>query len=498
MLPPRNIAVLSCISLLLMFSSSCLRIAEKERPRMQAGNSSLAQEGKIPKSPYAIKSKPLDFVPPKPEKISLENGLSLYFLENHELPLVVVQAKTRVGSIYDPPDKVGLAGLTGEVMRTGGTESWSGAELDARLEATAAELANSIGAEASEAVLDIRKQDLEMGMRMFAEMLRFPRFEEEKVEIGKKSRLESIRRRNDNPSAIAQREFQRLLYGKDSVWARIPQPQTIRAITRQDLVAFHAKYYHPANTSIGISGDLTKEEAIALASASFGDWQNIPVQFPEIKPIDPHVATGAYFVDRNIPQSIILMGHFGYRRHDPAQLALTLLNEIFGAGGFTSRLMRAIRTDQGLAYSTYGYISKGTDLGVFLMSAETQVASTAKAAELMRQEMRKMVSGPVEQEELQLATDAEVNRFVFPFDSPAQVVSLQMDLDFHGYPQDWLANYVPNLRKIGIHEVEDAAQKFLDPEKMLMVVVGNMQQIRGDIERLGFGEPREIQLDPVE
>ena len=109
-----------------------------------------------------------------------------------------------------------------------------------------------------------------------------------------------------------------------------------------------------------------------------------------------------------------------------------------------------------------------------------------------------MVSRPPSEEELQLQTEAEVNRFVFPFDSPAQVVSLQMDLDFHGYPQDWLANYVPNLRKIGVREVEEAARRFLQPEKMFMVVVGNMKLVRGDIQRLGFGEPREIQLDPVE
>ena len=429
----------------------------------------------------------------------MPNGLKVYFFEDHELPLIRVGVKIRVGSIYEPAAKIGLAGICGEVMRTGGTKSLSGNAIDEKLEFIGAELGNSIGQETGGASLDVRKQDIETGMRILAEMLRSPQFEPGKIELAKRARLDGIRRRNDDPSGIAEREFPRLLFGKESPWVRISQPQTIKAVTRKDLVDFHARYYHPNNMMIGITGDIQRDQALELVEKFFGDWPIKKVDFPAVARINPNdIKPGAYIIPRPVPQSTVLIGHFGYKRLDPAQLPLTLFNELFGIGGFSSRLMREVRSNRGLAYSTYGYISKGTDLGEFIMSAETKASSTEEAAKVMIDELRKVVTGPITEEELKLARESEINRFVFNFESPAEIVSLRMDLDFFGYPSDWLQTYVERLRKITTSDVLAAAQKFLHPDKMIVLVVGDPGKFAKPLSDLGIGKPVEVKLDPVE
>ncbi|MBN1868097.1 insulinase family protein [Candidatus Sumerlaeota bacterium] len=454
--------------------------------------------GGIASHPSELEYPELKFSPTAPEIAMLPNGLKVYLYEDHDVPLVVARALTRVGSIYEPADKLGLASLCGEVMRTGGAGPWTGSEVDEQLEFVSAELGNSIGQETADASLDCRTQDLDLGLRILAEMLRRPRFETEKLEIAKANRLEGIRRRNDEPGGIAQREFMRLLYGKKSPWARIEQPDTIRAVSRDDLVAFHARYFHPNNMILGVSGDFERDAMLQAIRKYFGDWERADATFPMLELADREVKKGVYVVERDLPQSVVVAGHFGYRRLDPAQLPLTLFNQIFGTGGFSSRLTREIRSNRGLAYSAWAYIAKGTDVGSFRMACETKAPSTLEAIEAMIDELRKVKTGPIEQDEFDLALESETNQFVFLFDSSARIVSLKMDLDFYGYPRDWLETYLDRLRRLEPEDVLAAAQKFLEPDDLIVLVVGDPSKSDKPLSSLGLGEPIPLELDPVE
>ena len=206
--------------------------------------------------PRQMKFEPVTFTPPDAERMVLENGLVVFLLEDHELPLVTVSAMMRTGSWLDSAEKTGLAGLTGNLMRTGGSAKMSAQRVDEELERIAAGISFSIGEESGSATLDVLKKDLETGLRIFADLLRAPAFESERVELAKLQAIEGIRRRQDQPGSIAAREFAKLMYGPAHPYARESTVESITKITRDDLAEFHRRTIHPNGLIVGVSGSM--------------------------------------------------------------------------------------------------------------------------------------------------------------------------------------------------------------------------------------------------
>ena len=225
--------------------------------------SAMAETSVLP-DPRQMKFEPVTFTPPDVERLVLENGLVVFLLEDHELPLVTVSAMMRTGSWLDPAEKTGLAGLTGNLMRTGGSAKMSAQRVDEELERIAAGISFSIGEESGSATLDVLKKDLETGLRIFADLLRTPAFESERVELAKLQAIEGIRRRQDQPGSIAAREFAKLMYGPAHPYARESTVESITKITRDDLAEFHRRTIHPNGLIVGVSGDFDKEAMVAL------------------------------------------------------------------------------------------------------------------------------------------------------------------------------------------------------------------------------------------
>src|SRR5215510_13655425 len=206
-----------------------------------------------------LKFPPLEFKPPAPVKLSLTNGMTLFVLEDHEIPVADISAIIRTGSIYDPPDKVGLAELTGTVMRSGGTVSQTPDQINQKLEFIAASVETGIGNDRGSARLSCLSRDLDTVLPIFADVLMHPAFRQEQLEIARGQMLDGIQRQNDTPQSIADRIFPQLIYGKDSPLARSPTEQTVKRITRDDLIKFHARFYHPSNVILAITGDINKD-----------------------------------------------------------------------------------------------------------------------------------------------------------------------------------------------------------------------------------------------
>ena len=181
--------------------------------------------------PRAMRFPTVNFNPPDADRVVLENGMVVYLLEDHELPLVTVNATLKTGSWLDPPEKVGLAGMTGAVMRTGGSTGMSPEEVDEELEQLAANVSISFAKESGSASLDVLKKDLKRGMHIFADLLRRPAFEESRVDLAKLQALEGIRRRQDSPGSIVGREFAKLLYGGTHPSARETTTRSIDSLT---------------------------------------------------------------------------------------------------------------------------------------------------------------------------------------------------------------------------------------------------------------------------
>ena len=201
-----------------------------------------------------------DFDVPDPQRIELDNGLVVFLLEDDELPQVNAVAQFGAGSVYEPAEKRGLASITGTVMRSGGTESMSPDSLNTVLENVGATVETGIGETSGSAYMSTLRDNVDTVLPVFAEVLRSPRFAEAKVNVAKQRQKSAISRRNDNPSQIASRELDQLIYGEESPYARSTELYTVDRIQRKDLVDFHERFLQPSNTIISVWGDFDAEQ----------------------------------------------------------------------------------------------------------------------------------------------------------------------------------------------------------------------------------------------
>lgn len=425
------------------------------------------------------------FTPPEAERITLPPGMTLYLLEDHELPLITIFAMIKTGGIYEPPERIGLAGITGSVLRTGGTRSRSGDQLDEELEAIAAIMTSGIGDESGFASLDVLKADFDAVLPLFAEMLIHPRFEEEKIVLAKEQAIEAIRRKNDLPGAIAAREFRKRLFGPDHPYAREATEETVGSITRDDLIDFHRRTYHAGAVMLGVTGDFQRDQMVAKIRGAFAQWGAEPVVLLPVPRVEERPGPLLLLVPKKTTQAQIRIGHLSLKQDDPDFFALSLLDQILGSGGFMSRLFREVRTREGLAYSVGSVLRAGTlDRGYLVAYGETKTEAAPETVTRILDEIKRIRRERVAQEELANARDAFLNSFIFSFSSRAQIVSRRMTLDYYGLPSDFLERYRDNVAKVTADDILRVAQRQLDPERLVILLVGD-ESLAGPLGSFG-------------
>jgi zinc protease len=422
-----------------------------------------------------------DIQVPPVKQVTLANGMRLFLLEDHELPLISVSAMIRTGSIYDPPGKIGLAAITGTVMRTGGTVSKTGDEIDEQLESIAASVETGIGLNSGSAYVSVLKKDIDIGLEILADVLMNPAFREDKIMLAKIQHHSAIARRNDDVGSIAAREFQKLIYGPESVYARHTEYATIDNISRDDLIAFHKNFFGPNNMMLGIWGDFDTEEMITKIEKAFEGWEKVNMALPKAPPVEYDYPKTVNVIRKDdVNQSNIYLGHIGGLRSNPDYFALILMNRILGSG-FTSRLFKNVRSREGLAYSVFGIYSANYDFpGLFYVGCQTRSEATVKAVRAMTEEVRKMTESEVNDEELALAKDSYLNSFVFNFDTKGEIVGRLMTYAYFGYPQDFLQKTKDSIEKVTKKDVLRVAKKYLRPDDVQILAVGRPDD---------FGEP---------
>ncbi len=448
--------------------------------------------------PRTLEFEPLEFELPEVERVVLGNGLVVYLMEDHTLPLVKVYSHTDTGEIYEPADKAGLAALTGDVMRTGGTTTMTPDEVNETLEFVAAQVEVDISRERGVATLDVLTKDLDTGLGIFADVVRRPRFDEAKIALRKSELAEEFLRENDDPQEMLFREFRELLYG-DHPYARrvIGYPETVARITRDDLVAFHARFFHPNNTIMGVSGDFERDEMLAKLEAAFGDWPKAELDIPEPPPIPTDFARSLSFVDKDLPQSNIILGHLGIDRLDPDYYAAYVLNDILGGGGFGSRLMEQVRTKAGLAYSVGSYFLAPRYTGIFFAYCFTRTEMTEQAIVMILDELERVTREEVSDEEFARAKRAIENQFVFRFRSAQWIVEQKVEIEAMGLPGDYLERYLDIIRGVTKADLVRVAKRLIHPDRATILVVGKPEAIDGFPEGFGEFEPVELEATPV-
>jgi zinc protease len=454
---------------------------------------------------YALHYKELTFPKlgdieiPEVERVTLANGMQLFLLEDHELPLIRISARIRTGSIYEPADKVGLASITGSVMRTGGTASRTGDEIDELLEQIAASVETGIGLNSGYASMSVLKRDIGTGLEILADVLMHPEFREDKIQLAKILHRSSIARRNDNVMAIAGREFDKLIYGPDNVYARHTEYATIDSISRDDLVAFHKKFYCPNNMMLTVCGDFDTDDIIKKIEKAFEGWEKTDVQLPAVPEVQYEFRPTVNVIRKDdVNQSNIYLGHIGGLRSDPDYFALILMNRVLGSG-FSSRLFKNIRSREGLAYSVFGIYSANYDYpGVFYVGCQTKSESTVYAIRAMVEEVKKMTESEVTDEELAIARESYLNSFVFNFDTKGEIVNRLMIYEYFGYPADFLQKTKRNIEKVTKADVLRVAKKHLKPDMVQILAVGRPQDFGEPMSTLGPTREIDITIPPPE
>lgn len=432
---------------------------------------------------------------PEITRVKLANGIRLYLVEDHALPTFSMAVRINCGAYLEPADKIGLVALLGQTLRTGGTSTRTGDELDELLEGIGASVETSGGTTTCGASVRTLSEYAPLGLEVLADVLRNPVFNQDKIELAKVGMRSAISRRNDQPRQIADREFAKLIFGADSPYARQAEYSTVDAITRDDLVNFHQTWFHPENMQFAVWGDFDRKSLVKQIEKLFGDWKPGTAKVPLPPKVDYQYKQQVCLVEKpELNQSQILLGHIGGLMTDPDYPDRIVMNTIIG-GGFGSRMVDAVRSREGLAYTANSVYSANFDRpGIFNNYVATKSRSTGKAIQEMIKVIKSMQTEPPSDEELSQAKNTYLNSFVFLFDSPSKIVNRIMDYDFYGLPDDFLQKVRDRVERVTASDVVTAARKNLRPDAMELLVVGKSEDFDIPLDSLGFGPIQRIDV----
>ncbi len=481
---------------LLLFWLSTQPAHSQARPSSPSSSAATAATATAAKHYTELTFPPLPAIQvPKYDRFTLKNGLVVYLMEDKELPLVSGTAVIRGGDRAESPAKLGLGDIMATVMRSGGTTQHPSDALNQLLEQKAAAIETSMGVNSAGASFNALSQDLPQVLELFAEVLQQPAFPEDKINLAKLQMQGGIARRNDDPGSVLRREFRKLVYGETSPYARQVEYANLKQVTRQDLIDFYREWYRPEHVILGIVGDFDAKAVKAQLESTLGRWQVTTAKpAPQTASVAQNKIGGTYFVEQpQLNQSYIRIGHLGGLNNSPDYPALSVMNEVLSS--FGGRLFNEIRSRQGLAYSVYASWSPQFDHpGLFIAGGETRSEATVGFVKSMKTELARIRDQAITPEELKAAKDAVLNSFIFNFQDPAQTLSRLLQYEYFGYPADFIFRYQKGVEKTTIQDVQRVAKQYLQPDKLVTLVVGAQAAIKPALKDLGQVAPIDITI----
>jgi zinc protease len=413
-----------------------------------------------------------------PHRSLMNNGMVLLTSEQRTLPMVSIEMLIHAGARYDLPKQDGLANLAAELI-TEGTKRRSALQISESLDFLGASLSARSGEDLASISLTVLKKDLPAGLELLAEVLTSAVFPQEEIERQKNAVIASIRAKQEQPGEIAEMRFAAAVFPQTRYGRPVEGTEaSVKAIPQASLREFYQRYYRPNRSIMAIVGDISHQEMTEALNQAFRSWgKGEPPPNPLALPAAQE--SGTIRVNKDLTQANLILGQRGVGRENPDYYALQVMNYILGGGGFSSRAMDSIRNQRGLAYSVYSYFSAEKGHGIFQFVMQTKNETALQAIDIAKEEIRRMRQTPVSDAELNDAKDYLTGSFPLRFDTMGKVANFLAQVEYFKLGLDYPERYPDLIRKITIDDIRRVAQKYLEPEKMITVIVGNQTIIGG-------------------
>ncbi len=419
---------------------------------------------------HATEIKPVRFVTP--------NGMTVLVVEQHFLPIVQVHALIKAGSAQDPPEKAGAAHLVASLLDEG-TTSRTAKQIAEQIEYVGGRLAIKATEDMTTASARVLTKDVELGFELLADVLLHPTFPPQELERVRSEVLGGILSEKDEPGMVAAKAFNLLVFdGHPYRWPVNGTEETVPTITREDIQRFYTREYLPNQTILSIVGDITVERAIGLVTKYFGDWKRGDAPVRSVAAPTPLQKPTVRLIEKDLTQATILVGHLGISRTNPDFYAVTVMNYILGAGGFSSRLMDSIRDNQGLAYSVGSIFEPNLMPGAFLVSLQTRNESANRAISGVLAELNGIRSAPVTDQELADAKAYLIGSFPLRLDTTGKLAEVVSLVEFYNLGPDYFTNYPRWIDQVTKEDVLRVAKQYLQPDRYALVVVGKLAEAK--------------------
>lgn len=405
----------------------------------------------------------------------LDNGAVLLVAERPGVPMVVMNLLIKTGSAADPIGKAGLASLTTELLMRG-TQRHNAAALAEELDFLGTTLSVSTDYETTSISLTTLSKNLDASFALLAEVLLHPSFPRDEFERKRTETLGGLQSREENPGWVSVKAFKENLYAGHPFGRLVEgRASTLATINQADVTNFYETYFRPNNTIIAMAGEIAPNQAAHLIARHLGSWQRGIV--PQVNwPAAPQPAAEQVFIDKQVSQANVILGHPGVSRLNPDFYAIRVMNYILGSSGFGSRLMERIREELALVYSIRSSFSARKHAGSFRVVLQTKNTTARQAIDECVAILRLFMEKGVTQKELDAAKSYLINSYPLALVSNRDFAGLLPALEFFGLGLDYPERYPKMIADITLQQVQDAAQKYLHPDKLLQVVVANLKQ----------------------
>jgi len=413
-----------------------------------------------------------------PTRVVTPNGMTVLVLEQHFLPIVEVLALVKTGSAHDPPDKAGLANLVASLLDEG-TATRTSKQLAEQIDFVGGSLEVRASEDFTTASARVIKKDIDLGFTLLADILQHPAFPKMEFERIRSQILGEMASDNDDPGHVAMKAFNQLVFhGHPYRWPLNGTEESLGKISHADVLNFYNREYVPAQVILTVVGDVTAEQVATLVDTHFGTWKKPALPGRTIKKAAPLQRKTVQLIQKDLTQSNVILGHGGISRNNPDFYAVTVMNYVLGAGGFSSRLMDSIRDKQGLVYGIMSHFDARLMPGSFWVNFQTRTETTNQAIQSVLDELKNIREAPVSDQELSEAKSFLMGSFPLRLDSTAKLAQVLAQVEFYGLGFEYFSQYPKWIERVTKEDVQRVAKQYLDPQRYALVVVGNVAKAK--------------------